>query len=103
MTRATRNQLSNSVTLPAAAQGPQTVMARGRKICISECAFVFNRIWTATCTHQHDADEELDHHHKHTIKKHVMLTDLFHVIHLAGKLLNKSEPADDDETPFLQF
>jgi len=31
------------------------------------------------------------------------LNDLFHVIDLAGKLLNKKEPQEDDTTPYDEF
>ena len=98
----TRSKGRHQVTKSARGPQLQTVMARGRRIHISECAFVFNRIWTVTCTHQHEEEgDEKDHAHK--MKNEIMLTDLFHIVHLAGKLLNKAEPADDDETPFEQF
>mgnify|MGYP000279359342 CR=1 FL=1 len=29
--------------------------------------------------------------------------DLFNIVDLAGKLLNKKEPDDDDETPYNEF
>jgi len=32
-----------------------------------------------------------------------MLTDLFHIIHHVGILLNKAEPHDDDTTPYDMF
>lgn len=31
------------------------------------------------------------------------MNDLFHVIDLAGKLLNKKEPEEDDTTPYDEF
>jgi len=40
-------------------------------------------------------------HLKH--QGHIKLTDLFHIIDLCGKLLNKREPDEDDETPCEEF
>ena len=33
----------------------------------------------------------------------IMIDDLFHVIDLTGKLLNKRDPDEDDHTPFDEF
>ena len=32
-----------------------------------------------------------------------MITDLFHIIHHVGMLMNKADPASDSEVPFIQF
>ena len=33
----------------------------------------------------------------------IYIKDLFHILDLAGTLLNKAEPDDDDPTPFQEF
>ena len=33
----------------------------------------------------------------------VYLNDLFHILDLAGTLMNKAEPSDSDPTPFNEF
>ena len=75
----------------------------GRPISLGECAFVFSRVWNTTCTHHHEEGEEVDHVHASHSVNEVMLTDLFHVIHHVGILLNKEDPSDDDTTPYEQF
>jgi hypothetical protein len=62
---------------------------RGRKICLEECGFVFSRVWGVTCSHQHEENEEVDHIHPIHNVNEVMITDLFHIIHHVGILLNK--------------
>tara|TARA_B110000285_G_C14845723_1_gene477491 strand:- start:290 stop:520 length:231 start_codon:yes stop_codon:yes gene_type:complete len=73
-------------------------------LTIEECNFVFERIWTVTVKHND--------HHKHDVKdfhihgksaSSVMPKELHHVIDLAGKLLNKEAPSDDDTIPFTVF
>jgi|TARA_B110001450_G_scaffold141411_1_gene132420 hypothetical protein len=76
----------------------------GRPISLGECQFIFKRIWAATlkaCNHK----EDNDHYHPDEERdpNEVHLNDLFHVIDLAGKLLNKKEPAEDDTTPYDEF
>ena len=60
-----------------------------------------------TCTHKHGEGEhhheDDDHVHGEHSQTEVMLTDLFHIIHYCGILLNKSAPEDDDCTPFEEF
>lgn len=76
----------------------------GRPISLGECQFIFKRIWAATlkaCNHK----EDNDHYHPDEERdpNEVHLNDLFHVIDLAGKLLNKKEPEEDDTTPYDEF
>ena len=33
----------------------------------------------------------------------VHLSELFNIVDLAGKLMNKKEPEDDDETPYNEY
>lgn len=33
----------------------------------------------------------------------ILINDLFHIIDLAGTLMNKEEPAGDDTRPFEEF
>lgn len=73
---------------------------------MGECRFVFNRIWKATmneCNHN-DSDED-DHHHTENQRfpNDILISDLFHIIHYAGILLNKKEPLDDDTRPFDEY
>lgn len=53
------------------------------------------------CNHK----EDNDHYHPDEERdpNEVHLNDLFHVIDLAGKLLNKKEPDEDDTTPYDEF
>ena len=62
-------------------------------------------MWNVTCSgdHEHNDEEEHDHVHGEKSQKEVMLTDLFHIVHYCGILLNKASPADDDCTPFEEF
>lgn len=80
----------------------------GRQICLGECTYVFNRVWKATldgCNEQHKEGPPDDHLHQSDkrLENEILLSDLFHVIDLAGKLLNKKEPADDDTRPFDEW
>ena len=91
----------------AAAPRPEKVVVRGRKITIAECKFVFDRIWKATleCGHDHEhGDENAVHIHpkdrEHNI---IMVDDLFHIVDLAGQLLNKADPDDHDTKPYDEF
>ena len=96
----------NTTKPPASAPQMQKFTVRGRKICVAECKFVFDRVWGTTCDHQHKENEEHGHeHHSGGVKsKHeVMLTDFFHIIHYSGILLNKASPDDDDTAPFEHF
>ena len=88
---------------------------RGREITLAECQFVFERIWKTTidCCHAHgpeDGDhakvDESKHKDDHLHQKEegiIMIDDLFHLIDLAGTLLNKKAPADDDTRPYEEF
>lgn len=53
------------------------------------------------CNHK----EDNDHYHPDEERdpNEVHLNDLFHVIDLAGKLLNKKEPDEEDTTPYDEF
>ena len=88
---------------------------KGREITLSECQFVFERIWKTTidCCHAHGPEEgahkddaEAKHQDDHLHQKEegiIMIDDLFHLIDLAGTLLNKKAPADDDTRPYEEF
>lgn len=98
---------SNFRSGAAAAPKPEKVVVRGRKITLGECKFVFERIWKATieCGHEHHDDEvPADHIHpkdrEHNI---IMVDDLFHIVDLAGQLLNKADPEDHDTKPYDEF
>lgn len=74
---------------------------RGRCISLDECGFVFKRVWDVTADHKHEECTGAEHHHEEGDE--IMLTELFHIINLAGILLNKAAPDDSDHTPFEQF
>ena len=83
----------------AAAPKPEKVVVRGRKITLGECQFVFERIWKATieCGHEHNHDDEAPADHIHPKDREhniIMVDDLFHIVDLAGQLLNKADPDD---------
>ena len=42
-------------------------------------------------------------HVKNAEQNIIMIDDLFHVVDLTGKLLNKEDPAEDDTKPFDEF
>ena len=50
--------------------------------------------------HEHNGEE--DHLHEKEAGV-VMLDDLFHIVDLAGVLLNKRAPADEDTRPYEEF
>lgn len=80
----------------------------GRQLSLGECQYVFNRVWKATldgCNEHHAGDGKDDHIHQtdKRLENEILLSDLFHVIDLAGKLMNKKEPADDDTKPFDEW
>lgn len=89
----------------------------GRQITLEECQFIFTRIWDATIQaskqpHDHahaHVDEEADHIHldddggRERDPNEVHLSDVFHIVDLAGKMMNKQEPHEDDETPYDEF
>ena len=71
-----------------------TITVAGRLITLKECKFVFAKIWknaVDNCKEDHG-----DHYHPNFAKT-VDVQDLFHVLDLTGKLLNKEE-IDDHET-----
>lgn len=83
---------------------------------MAECKFIFERIWEATLEasktpHEHHHDESTgpaDHIHLgegagDRDPNEVHLSDLFHIIDLAGKMMNKKEPDEDDETPYDEY
>ena len=80
----------------------------GREITLAECQFVFERIWKTTidCCHQHGGEGDDHGHDDHLHQKEagiIMIDDLFHLIDLAGTLLNKKAPADDSTRPYDEF
>ena len=82
--------------------------SKGRKISTEECKFIFDRIWKATLeTDKENADAkdvpEDQVHPKERESNIVMIDDIFHVIDLAAKLLNKDDPKDTDTKPFDEF
>ena len=91
--------MARTVTAPAKMS---RMKFKGRKITLEECKFIFERIWKATveCT-----DEELaiPKEEKNAAENMMMLDDLFHVIDLTGKLLNKASPDGEDTKPFDEF
>ena len=76
----------------------------GREITLDECSFVFSRIWKTTINCLHDAKDEHKEDHIHQKEEGiVMLDDLFHIVDLAGVLLNKAAPSDEDTRPYDEF
>ena len=75
----------------------------GRPISLGECQFVFKSIWHATLQGCNDKKQEHYHPDQEREINEVHLNDLFHVIDLAGKLLNKGEPSEEDCTPYDEF
>ena len=75
----------------------------GRPISLGECQFVFERIWHATLKGCNDKEAEHYHPDEERDENEVHLNDLFHVIDLAGKLLNKEEPPEDCTVPYDEF
>lgn len=69
----------------------KTVKIRGRKITLGECEFIFNRVWDLTVEKDSRNPEK------------IYINDLFHILDLAGTLMNKAEPGDNDPTPFQEF
>lgn len=59
---------------------------KGRKITLGECRFIFKKVWSAVCK---DLTTERDFNK-------VYINDLFHILDLAGTLMNKAEPTDND-------
>lgn len=55
----------------------------------------------------HDSGEKKTDEHVHPedtrFEREILLTDLFHILDLAGKLLNKKEPDQDSNRPFEEF
>lgn len=76
------NSCTNFANLPTA----------GRSITVQECNFVFTRVWKATV----EGNEQ-------STNLEINPNELFHIIDLAGTLMNKKNPDDDDETPFMEF
>jgi len=74
----------------------QPIKFRGRKITVAECKFVYDKVWNATCSNE-KVEGHVDDHIHHEGREEIMLTDLFHIIHYTGILLNKSSP-DDSST-----
>lgn len=81
-------------------------MVRGRQICLGECTFIFKRIWKATldgCNHQAEGEGDHLHNENQRFPNEIMISDLFHILDMAGTLLNKAEPDNDDTAPFDEF
>ena len=77
------------------------VTIQGRRLEIEECKFVFDRIWDVTVEHNHKGTHGDHFHPDHA--KYVMPKELHHVLDLAGQLLNKEAPGDDETAPFKIF
>lgn len=103
--RYSTNQPVNSEVVTAPPK-PQMVefKARGRRISVAECKFVFSKVWKTTCKHQHK-ETDGEGHHPHGVKSphEILLTDLFHIVDYSSFLLNKECPGDDATTPFDEF
>ena len=94
----------------------ESYLIRGRQICVGECKFIFDRIWKATIKCQTEGDGKDNEEHIHhgndghhakaaheRFHEEIHLDDLFHVLDLAGKLLNKKEIDENDTAPFDIF
>jgi hypothetical protein len=76
---------------------------RGRQICLGECKFVFERVWKVTCAnHKKDAAGE-ECAHDERFEQEILISDLFHIIDLAGQFMNKKAPDDNDTRPYDEF
>ena len=71
-------------------------------LTIEECKFVFERIWDVTVKHNDHKHECIGHIHGKSASS-VLPKELHHVLDLAGKLLNKEAPSDDDTLPFTVY
>ena len=68
-----------------------------------ECAFIFKRVWSVTCEeHDHAEGEEIDHVHANDLQL-CLLSDLYHILHYSGILLNKAPIEDDSVKPAQEF
>jgi hypothetical protein len=72
-----------------------SLIVKGRKISLGECKFVFERLWHVTVKRnceshifEHGKDSHVDHVHT-TDSYKIYMIDLFNVLDVAGKLLNK--------------
>lgn len=78
-------------------------MPKGRQICLDECRFVFDRVWHVTCNHDKNDKDHVDDHVHGEKHEEILITDLYHIIHYSGILLNKKAISDESTAPFDFF
>jgi hypothetical protein len=81
-------------------------VVRGRQICLGECEFIFKKVWKVTMDNcKHQGLDGGDHVHPEDIRfeKEILISDLYHILDLSGKLLNKKDPDHDDVRPYEEF
>lgn len=62
---------------------PEQIEPQGRALSIEECNFVFDKVWTKACTHDHHEDEEIDHVHGEK-QTEILISDWIKIIHYSG-------------------
>jgi hypothetical protein len=77
----------------------KVITIKGRQISLGECKFIFSRIWKYQAKEHYHAKNEKGLHYHPDKATQVRTKDLFHVLDLAGRLLNKEEIHGDDSMP----
>ena len=55
------------------------------------------------CTHEGNVGDDHIHASDVRFEKEILISDLFHILDLSGKLLNKKDPDQEDVRPYEEF